>query len=232
MPSPFDDQQEHLLSILSRRAGEPVTYEELRDAGLEFPAGLIAELELAGVEVDRCRVAAPGGRSVRAVRLVSPVEGLPQAAEEIHNPSPDLRPASSPPSGLEPTSRPAPGHPGPGFGLSPRPQPASRHPLLPPPTSRDLPPRDLPQPDIPQPDIPPREPLQREPPPREFPHDDSFSREPAPHELPERELPPSGPAASGPGWGPVRVYRSSPRPRWARRGRDQDEAHTAPDVSP
>ena len=200
MPSPFDDQQEHLLSILSRRAGEPVTYDALRDAGLEFPAGLIAELELAGVEVDRCRVAAPEGRFVRAVRLVSPVEGLPQAAEEIHKPSPGLGPVSSPPRGPEPTSRPVAQRPGPDSGLSPRQQPALSHPSVPPPTSRQLP--------------------QHEP----------FSRESAPHDLPERELPPSGSAASGPGWGPVRVYRSSPRPRWAKRTRD--EARTASELSP
>ena len=225
MPSPFDDQQEHLLSILSRRAGEPVTYDELRDTGLEFPAGLIAELELAGVEVDRCRVAVPGGRSVRAVRLLSPIEGYPQAAEEIHKPSPGLGPASSLPRGPEPSSRPAPGGPGPDFGLSPRPQPASSHSPVPPPSSRELPQHEPTSREPPPRDLPPREPPQHEP----------FSREPAPHELPERELPerelpPSGPAASGPGWGPVRVYRSSPSPRWARRTRD--EARTASELSP
>jgi hypothetical protein len=215
MPSPFDDQQEHLLSILSRRVGEPVTYDELRDAGLEFPAGLIAELELAGVEVDRCRVAVPGGRSVRAVRLPYPVEGHPQAAEETHKPAAGLGPASSPPRGPDPTSRLAPGRPSPDFGLSPRPQPASSHPPVPPPSSRGL---------------PPREPPQYESQPREFPQQEPFSRDLPPRELPERELPPSGSAASGPGWGPVRVYRSSPRPRWARRTRD--EARTASELSP
>ena len=225
MPSPFDDQQEHLLSILSRRAGEPVTYDELRDAGLEFPAGLIAELELAGVEVDRCRVAVPGGRSVRAVRLPSPIEGYPQAAEEIYKPSPGLGAASSLSRGPEPSSRPAPGGPGPGFGLSPRPQPASSHSPVLPPSSRELPQREPASREPPPRDLPPREPPQHEP----------FSREPAPHELPERELPerelpPSGPAANGPGWGPVRVYRSSPRPRWARRTRD--EARAASELSP
>ncbi len=225
MPSPFDDQQEHLLRILSRRAGEPVTYDELRDAGLEFPAGLIAELELAGVEVDRCRVAVPGGRSVRAVRLPSPIEGYPQAAEEIHKPSPGLGPASSLRRAPGPSSRPAPGRPGPDFGLSPRPQPASSHSPVPPPSSRELS-----QPEPTYRALPQREPTSREPPSRALPPREPVSREPPPHELPERELPPSGLAASGPGWGPVRVYRSSPRPRWARRTRD--EARAASELSP
>lgn len=210
MPSPFDEQQQHLLSILSRRAGEPVTYDELRDAGLEFPAGLIAELELAGVEVDRCRVAVPGGRSVRAVRLPSPVEGHLQAAEEFHEASPGLGAAASLPHQPEPTFSPAPGRPDPDFGLPPRAQSASSYSSVPSPAPRDLPPREFS--------------------PRESPQHEAFSRESPPHELPEREFPPSGSAASGPGWGPVRVYRSSPRPRWARRTRNG--SRTASELSP
>jgi hypothetical protein len=201
---PFDDQQAHLLGILSRRLGQPVTYEELREAGIEFPAGLIAELELAGVEVDRCRVPVPGGRPVRAVRLPSAIEGFPQAAAEAPRPSPAPEPAPSAARPQEPTSTlaqhqsPAPGPvraqdptpspvpgPRPDSGLPPPPQPASSRSPLSPPTS---------------------------------------------HELPQRELPPSGSAASGSGWGPVRVYRSSPRPRWARRARGRDGAPIASEM--
>jgi hypothetical protein len=181
---PFDDQQAHLLNILSRRLGQPVTYEELREAGIEFPAGLIAELELAGVDVDRCRVPVPGGRPVRAVRLPSAIEDFPQAAAAAPRPSPAPEPASSPARAQEPTPSPMPG-PGPDFGLSPPPQPASSRSPLSPSTS---------------------------------------------HELPQRELPPSGSAASGSGWGPVRVYRSSPRPRWARRARGRDGAPIASEM--
>jgi hypothetical protein len=226
MPSPFDDQQEHLLSILSQRAGEPVTYDELRDAGLEFPAGLIAELELAGVDVDRCRVAVPGGRSVRAVRLPSPVE--PHAGEEIQKASPGLGPASRPLPG--PASRPAPERTSPDFGLSPPSQPASSHSPVPSPSSRKFPRREPISHELPPHELPQRELPQRESPPRDYRQHESFSREPSPHDLPERELPPSGSTASGPGWGPVRVYRSSPRPRWARRMRDEPRA--ASELSP
>ena len=127
---PLDDQQARLLSILSGRAGEPVTYTELRDAGIEFPAGLIAELELAGVEIDRCRVGVPGGRPVRAVRLLSPVEGHGQAVGEVFEPLRSSEPPSSPPvppqqpsrlaRGSEPTLAPSP-PPQPPSGPSPRP---------------------------------------------------------------------------------------------------------------
>src|SRR5689334_18481780 len=101
---PLDDQQARLLSILSGRAGEPVTYTELRDAGIEFPAGLIAELELAGVEIDRCRVAVPGSRPVRAVRLPSTFEGYGPAVGEAFEPPRSSEPPSSPPPGSQPPS--------------------------------------------------------------------------------------------------------------------------------
>jgi hypothetical protein len=195
---PFDDQQAHLLSILSRRVGEPVTYEELRQAGIEFPAGLVAELELAGVEVDRCRVPVPGGRPIRAVRLPSAIEDFPQAAAESSRPSPAPAPASSPARAQEPTSR-----------LAPRPSPASSPAGGPEPTSSPV---SGPGPDVGL--FPPPQPASSRSP----------LSPPTAQELPQRELPPSGSAASGPGWGPVRVYRSSPRPRWARRARDRDGA--------
>ncbi len=78
-----DDQQERLVRVLVRRAGEPVTYAELRDAGIELPASLVSEIELAGAEIDRCYTIGPGGRPLAAVRLAaaSPVElPLPEAA--------------------------------------------------------------------------------------------------------------------------------------------------------
>lgn len=75
-PAPRDYQQARLLEILGRRAGEPVTYAELQAAGIEFPASVVAELELAGAEIERCRSAAPGGRPVRAVRLTQAVEQI------------------------------------------------------------------------------------------------------------------------------------------------------------
>jgi hypothetical protein len=77
-----DSQQARVLGILARRAGELVTYDELRAAGIELPASLIAELELAGAEVDRVSGIAPDGRPVTGVRLASPakeIAGLPAA---------------------------------------------------------------------------------------------------------------------------------------------------------
>jgi hypothetical protein len=183
---PFDDQQARLLSILSSRAGEPVRYDELRDAGIEFPAGLVAELELAGVEIDRCRVAVPGGRPVRAVRLPSALEGYSELGEEILEPAPGPGPASIPARALEPTAR----GPEPTSSLAPGPEPAFTT---------------------------------------------SPRSEPTSRELPQRELPPTGSAASGPGWGPVRVYRHSAwstfAARWTRRTRGRDGGPMASELS-
>jgi hypothetical protein len=69
-----DAEQARLLKILARRAGEPVTYDELRDAGVEYPASLVSEMELAGIEVERCQAAGPAGRPARAVRLPAAAE--------------------------------------------------------------------------------------------------------------------------------------------------------------
>ena len=52
-PEPRDPQQTQLLSILRARAGEPVTYSELQKAGIEFPASVVAELEVSGIEIER-----------------------------------------------------------------------------------------------------------------------------------------------------------------------------------
>jgi hypothetical protein len=46
-----------------------VPYVDLHAAGIEFPGSVVTELELAGVQIDRCETAGPAGRAVRAVRL-------------------------------------------------------------------------------------------------------------------------------------------------------------------
>ncbi len=50
-----DQQQALVLGALRRAAGTPVSYAELRGAGVEFPASVVSELELAGVPIERCR---------------------------------------------------------------------------------------------------------------------------------------------------------------------------------
>jgi len=51
-----DHQQAALLEILGRTPGAPVSYDELRAAGIEFPASVVSELELAGASIERCTV--------------------------------------------------------------------------------------------------------------------------------------------------------------------------------
>ncbi|MBV8216980.1 MAG: hypothetical protein JO325_00835, partial [Solirubrobacterales bacterium] len=50
-----DQQQALVLGALRRATGTPVSYAELREAGVEFPASVVSELELAGVPIERCR---------------------------------------------------------------------------------------------------------------------------------------------------------------------------------
>jgi tetratricopeptide (TPR) repeat protein len=59
----LDRQQALVLGALRRAAGRPLTYSELSGAGVEFPASIVSELELAGVPIQRCYGA--GGPSVR-----------------------------------------------------------------------------------------------------------------------------------------------------------------------
>jgi hypothetical protein len=61
-----DRQQALVLEALRRAAGAPVSYAELREVGVELPASVVSELELAGVAIERC-VSGPGGAA--GVRL-------------------------------------------------------------------------------------------------------------------------------------------------------------------
>ena len=61
----LDHQQTLVLDALRRAAGAPVSYAELREAGVEFPAGVVSELELAGVAIQRCVGAGRGAVGVR-----------------------------------------------------------------------------------------------------------------------------------------------------------------------
>jgi hypothetical protein len=65
----LERQQALLLEALHRAGGAPVTYAELRDAGVEFPASVASELELAGVSIARCYETADGAGRVLGVRL-------------------------------------------------------------------------------------------------------------------------------------------------------------------
>ncbi len=49
----LDPQQALVLEALRRAHGEIVTYGQLRDAGIEYPATVVSELELAGLPVER-----------------------------------------------------------------------------------------------------------------------------------------------------------------------------------
>jgi len=65
----FEQQQTILLELLRKAAGAPVSYAELQDAGIEFPASVVSEFELAGVPVQRSHVYVSGARPLMGVRL-------------------------------------------------------------------------------------------------------------------------------------------------------------------
>jgi len=73
-PETTERQQAIALDALRAAGGEPVSYAQLRDAGVEFPASVVAELELAGVEIERCRGGVRGvpGAQLRAGDVRSP----------------------------------------------------------------------------------------------------------------------------------------------------------------
>jgi hypothetical protein len=63
-----DEQQTLMLERLRRAGGAPVSYAELREAGVEHPASVVAELQLAGVPLERGYARSPDS-PVAAVRL-------------------------------------------------------------------------------------------------------------------------------------------------------------------
>jgi hypothetical protein len=79
---PFDAQQTLMLEVLGRAEGEPVSYEALRDAGVEYPASVASELELVGVQLERPFNAAGPRREPLGVRL-SPQR---EHDHELHRP--------------------------------------------------------------------------------------------------------------------------------------------------
>lgn len=100
-PPILEAQQALLLQVLRRAGGEAVSYAELRAAGVELPASVVAELELAGVPIERCHGRARGGPRVLGVRLRESVAGAepepkPSAAEPEPEPQPQPESAAAP----------------------------------------------------------------------------------------------------------------------------------------
>lgn len=68
----LEAQQALLIGALRRAGGKPMSYAELREAGVELPASVVSELELAGVAIERCFGGGHGERRVVGVRLLEP----------------------------------------------------------------------------------------------------------------------------------------------------------------
>jgi hypothetical protein len=89
MESIVDPQQALLLEVLRRAAAAPVSFGELRRAGVELPASVVFELELAGVPLERCyRAGAGGERRLVGVRLGPEAgEGSAEASHATETPA-------------------------------------------------------------------------------------------------------------------------------------------------
>ena len=96
-----------LLAALRQAGGAPVSYSQLRNAGIEFPAGVVSELELIGVQIERCYEHAERKRHAVGVRLdpahddraVSCDPRIARAPEPLFESAPaSHRPASRPPA--------------------------------------------------------------------------------------------------------------------------------------
>src|SRR5437763_14157213 len=81
--SEFDEQQAQLLDVLRRFGGKPVSYQQLRDAGIEYPASVVSELELAGLPLERAYEGTLSARRLLGERLdprYDRVDADPQAS--------------------------------------------------------------------------------------------------------------------------------------------------------
>ncbi len=82
--------QAQLLELLRRKQGTAVSFAELQRAGIEFPASVVAELELAGAAVERRPVVVDGASSP-GVRLKPEPRPEPQFAPlATEGPEPSL----------------------------------------------------------------------------------------------------------------------------------------------
>lgn len=71
----LEQRQAALIDALRRAEGAAVSYAKLSEAGIEFPASVACELELAGIEIERVTARGAGGERMPALRI-SPTPGF------------------------------------------------------------------------------------------------------------------------------------------------------------
>lgn len=76
----LEPQQALLLARVRRARGAAVSYTELREAGIEFPASVASELELAGLPIEHCCARAADNLRAAGVRLDPARERAPTDA--------------------------------------------------------------------------------------------------------------------------------------------------------
>ncbi len=106
---PRESQQALLLRLLRESDGATVSYQRLRDAGVELPASVVSELELAGIPIEHRYEGGEAGQRRPGVRLnpaLDPERPAPEEAaalESSERPMPATARRRTFPSGLRPT---------------------------------------------------------------------------------------------------------------------------------
>jgi hypothetical protein len=103
-----ESQQALLLRLLREADGAPVSYERLRNAGIELPASVVSELELAGIPIEHVYEGGGAGARRPGVKLNPALDPERAAAEAEATVESGERPTPAPgriwtiPSGLRP----------------------------------------------------------------------------------------------------------------------------------
>ena len=110
---PLDDEQARLVEILRSAAGNDVSFEELRRRGIENPAVLAYELEIAGLPISHVHRPRPGGGPTSVgLRLDATVDATLDAGRHrrgVHHARGDLAGAADSHRRSGPRERPRPG---------------------------------------------------------------------------------------------------------------------------
>ena len=88
----LERQQATLLELLSDKEGAPVSFAELQQAGIEFPASVVSELELAGAPIERCVLDTRDAHAAGVRLNTARASNGTRAARGAGASSPDARP--------------------------------------------------------------------------------------------------------------------------------------------
>ena len=102
---PLDEQQMRLVAVLDAAAGQPVSFAELHRRGIENPATLAYELQIAGLPITHVQHRSPGGPLRSGVKLEVSWREAAESSTPPAGPGPARAAAASLPSGAAAAGR-------------------------------------------------------------------------------------------------------------------------------